>query len=135
MNKQYLAVYGTLKRGYGNNYLMEMAGMPFAGTGSTAESSFFLQGGGFPICRDGGNQRVAVEVFEFDSFDDIVDIDHLEGHPDWYVRRQVPVELDTGETVSAWMYIQEPLSDVLRTNMLDQDTISISNEGVAAWNL
>jgi gamma-glutamylcyclotransferase (GGCT)/AIG2-like uncharacterized protein YtfP len=132
MQLNYMAVYGTLKRGYGNNYLCKYAGMPFISTGKTTESDFFLQGGGFPICRDGGSHSVSVEVFAFKHFEQIEDIDRLEGHPEWYKRRKVPITLSNGEIVDAWMYIQEPLEEALRVNMIDCDSVTVT-EGVAQW--
>lgn len=128
---QYMAVYGTLKQDFGNNYLIEEAVLHFIGEGVTVDSKFTLQGGGFPIARDGGNTRVAVEVFSFETEDQIRDIDNLEGHPDWYTRRLVPVHVN-GEVLQAWMYIQPPHRHYPPEDLMDS-TITVTEDGIAAW--
>ena len=130
---QLMAVYGTLKRGFGNNCLIEAAEMPFLSEAVTKDSKFSLEGGGFPIARDGGNQQVAVELFTFEDEPQIKGIDNLEGHPTWYVRRLVPVVLEDGTEAEAWMYIQGPFEDETYYDVMSEDGITVTEEGVASW--
>jgi len=130
VQKQLMAVYGTLKRAHGNHRLIQDAAMPFYSAGVTKDSTFMLEGGGFPVARDGGNKRVAVELFEFESEAQIRSIDALEGHPEWYKRRLVPVEISEGEIVHAWMYIQPPYDSPQSLSTL---RIEVTEQGVASW--
>jgi gamma-glutamylcyclotransferase (GGCT)/AIG2-like uncharacterized protein YtfP len=58
----------------------------------------------------GGNGKVWGGVFEIDLACRN-DLDKAEGYPNTYDRREMPVQMATGETVSAWVYLrQTPLS-------------------------
>ena len=72
---QIVAVYGTLKKGYGNHRLLE--------------SSTFIGSGD-------------VEVYDCNAFE-MYDLDLLEGHPRFYKRELTEVKVN-GESVSAWVY-------------------------------
>lgn len=120
-----LAVYGTLKRGYHNHRLIEGAGLQFFGSMYTREAKFTLQGGrGFPIVRDGGDQHIMCELYQFDEFKDIAAIDRLEGYPSWYNRR--PIEFTNRR--QAWMYVQ----DYEEGQSYPTDRVQIK-KGIASW--
>jgi hypothetical protein len=37
---------------------------------------------------------------------DLKPIDQLEGHPNWYERKQIPVVMKSGKVITAWLYFQ-----------------------------
>ena len=102
-------VYGTLKQGYGNNYLME--GATFVGHGQTV-GKYRLLNSGFPVLwprahRPGDDRRnahVRGEVYKVND-ETLARLDRLEGEGHMYHRRQRLVRLDDGRTVKAHMYI------------------------------
>ena len=101
-----VAVYGTLRAGYGNHTLL--GDSPLLGAGITKDK-FLMLAAGFPVCLDeGADTRVVVEVYDVGRSSNpeatLRRLDTLEGHPDWYRRRLVYVRLLDGE-VQAWMYI------------------------------
>lgn len=105
----YLAVYGTLKKGYANHevYLKDAK---FIGKGITVEK-YVLVEQFIPFCippnkfEDGEEiaSRIRVEVYEVDE-ETLRKIDKLEGHPNWYIRKLIDIEMETGEIVKAWFY-------------------------------
>ncbi|HQM27674.1 MAG TPA: gamma-glutamylcyclotransferase [Syntrophorhabdus sp.] len=97
-------VYGTLRKGMGNHRLLEGSG--FLGMGETvAQYGMYVLPGRIPyVKRRSGMKAVIVgEVYEVDE-DTLRRIDRLEGHPDFYRRRLVPVMLNTEEKIRAWLY-------------------------------
>jgi gamma-glutamylcyclotransferase (GGCT)/AIG2-like uncharacterized protein YtfP len=106
----FIAVYGTLKHGECNNDLI--SGSNFIGTGQTADAypmQYSIDAYGYkgiPYVYDdaGTGHQIQVEVYEVN--DDLMreDIDILEGHPTHYTRKQVDIQLDNDEIISAWLY-------------------------------
>lgn len=107
----YVAVYGTLRSGYGNHFLL--GGVECLGTGLTQER-FTMLSSGFPVClRDPEESedfktQVVVEVYDLSSHPRpeqvLRRLDNLEGHPDWYKREVIRINMGD-EVVEAWMYI------------------------------
>jgi gamma-glutamylcyclotransferase (GGCT)/AIG2-like uncharacterized protein YtfP len=97
----FFAVYGSLKRGYGNSHLL--AGAHLVGTGETKPEYDMLSFGGYPGVIN-GQDKVQVEVYNVTSPDIVRSLDSLEGHPSFYEREKVLINLDSGESVVAWMY-------------------------------
>lgn len=99
---QKVAVYGTLKRGHGNHRLLQFA--PFLGGGKT-KSKYPLVVSGLPYMYDnkGVGHNVEVEVYECDHHD-MRDLDMLEGHPNFYRRKVIPIQMNNGEVIDAWVY-------------------------------
>ena len=71
-----VAVYGTLRKGNGNNVLLSNSKM--VGTVFTAPNYQMFSLGGFPGIRS-GNKRVLVEVYEVDDAT-LSRLDRLEGY-------------------------------------------------------
>ena len=102
-----LAVYGTLRTGFGNN--------KYCLANSTSLGLGYVNGirmhntGWFPICceTDDITAQVIVEVFETTDID-LAYCDNLEGHPNWYCRQPVEVLTEDGEIVKAEMYLKSP---------------------------
>lgn len=112
-------VYGTLKKGQGNNDLMRLCNrlgecvLPY-----DAGMAMFTTGG-VPIVVNNLPSKMSRLVFgELYSTDDPIDyiktliqLDGLEGHPDWYKRIKVMPTWDEYTKSLApngfWMYIQD----------------------------
>lgn len=104
-------VYGTLKSGYGNNYLV--ADGQFLGKAVTLRP-YILWHSGFPIAthNDEIANRLGLkmlpiigEVYEVND-SQLARTDSLEGHPRWYVRQPVDVVLEDGTQLTPHIYEQ-----------------------------
>jgi gamma-glutamylcyclotransferase (GGCT)/AIG2-like uncharacterized protein YtfP len=107
-----LAVYGTLKRGRGNNRLL--SGSEFVGAGKTKDK-YLMTDCGFPQVYEkeytptdceGYLTNVTVEIFDVPD-SQIARVDQLEGHPNWYCRKPIQVILNNGEEVTAEIYFMQ----------------------------
>lgn len=112
-----VAVYGTLKRGYGNHHLI--AGSHFVGSGKTNEQ-YPLLVNGLPYLYDecGLGEQVKVEVYDVDSTT-FESLDRLEGHPTFYERREIWISMDDWSQTKCWVYFinQELPRGVTRDEM------------------
>ena len=98
------AVYGTLRKGFGNHHYLE--GATFVGKGVTKDK-YTLRARGIPFVGKTPRHNVTVEVYDVSDERMIRDIDALEGHPQWYKREEIPVILQDGSEVMAWLYFME----------------------------
>lgn len=101
-----VAVYGTLRKGFGNHGLLSAARLLDSGTtidqyGMVCEGIPYV---GSEVREDGN--RIVVEVYAVDD-ETLARLDGLENHPEWYTRKQVPITLDNGVTVDAWLYFND----------------------------
>ena len=101
--KKFYFVYGTLKRGFGNNVFMKDAN--FVDKATTVEH-FTMTGFGFPYIYKGSDDRPVVgEVFIVNNSDTERDLDWLEGvESNHYEKILTPVALSNGEVVEAYAY-------------------------------
>ncbi|MDD5007773.1 MAG: gamma-glutamylcyclotransferase [Syntrophorhabdaceae bacterium] len=93
-----LFVYGTLRKGQANHGLLKDA--RFLGNAKTREKyGLYVLPHGVPYATYNGTQLVAVsgEVYSVDKVT-LEAVDHFEGHPYVYMRREVPVVLEYGST-------------------------------------
>ncbi|MGI8547281.1 MAG: gamma-glutamylcyclotransferase family protein [Gemmatimonadaceae bacterium] len=100
-----LFAYGTLQRSFQNHYILSSSaqGARFLGTGMTTEH-FALYLDEIPYISDRLDlYPVKGEVYDVDD-STLAAVDHLEGHPDWYERREIAVKLDEGGITSCWAY-------------------------------
>jgi len=100
---QLVAVYGTLKKGFGNHRLLKRA--DFIGEGVTKDL-YRLCVSGLPFLIDGISEEgnnIEVEVYMCNPFE-MMSLDALEGHPVFYERKMTPIVLSDGETYDAWVY-------------------------------
>ena len=97
-----IAVYGTLKKGY-SNYYNYLFGSKHIGNGSTKQA-YPLIIKGLPYLIEEGGKGYNVEVDVFKVSDTVLKkLDMLEGHPNWYCRKQVDIVVN-GKTLSCWVY-------------------------------
>ncbi len=110
MDSALLFCYGTLMRGFGNNRII--ADQLFIGEGKTIEDYAMYNLGRFPgLKKDkAGGTRIQGEVWQIDE-KALANCDRLEGHPNFYRREKINVELKSGVGhVSAWCYFfQQPI--------------------------
>lgn len=97
-------VYGTLKRGGEYHHIMEESTARFVGVG-TLKTRYPLLIARYPCLIDepGAGFQVSGEVYSIPDPSGWKRLDWLEGHPDEYLRRIEPVEVN-GQTHSAWAY-------------------------------
>jgi len=105
-------VYGTLQSVGGNNALLQHS--VFIGEGQT-EEAMVLGDRGFPYAFPSSAvpstyERLLFpikgEIWKVNDPSTVVDLDGLEGHPDHYTRKVVPLECGR----EAWMYLQHDWS-------------------------
>jgi gamma-glutamylaminecyclotransferase len=96
-------VYGTLRRGQHNNYLLK--DQKFVGEAISSCPHFTMMASGIPFVSyaKANGHRVRGEIFMVS--DACLDrLDQLEGHPDWYQRDLRLFEVK-GKVVTAWIYL------------------------------
>lgn len=97
-----VAVYGTLKKGFGN-YYSYLTNSKHLGKGETKDKYPMVSRGiPFLIEKKGKGHNVVVDVFKV-SDDTLRRLDGLEGHPQWYCRKQIPIKMKN-KTITAWIY-------------------------------
>lgn len=99
-------VYGTLKRGYWNNkrYLNNSI---FLGPAISEDDSYGMRCNGYyPIVyeKHGAHSHVKGELYTIRHFT-LENLDDLEGNGHFYNRHKRNFVLNSGEVVSAWIYL------------------------------
>lgn len=93
-------VYGTLRRGEGNHGLLATA--EFLGKARTAPDFLLFDLGAYPavvVQPAGQGTAIVGELYAVDG-PTLAQLDALEEHPDYYVRREIVLE----GVVRAWIY-------------------------------
>jgi len=117
-------VYGSLKRGFGNNRYFLSSDAEFVGPCTTADSNFdMISLGSFPaVFRNSDdalyppagelrNCRITGEVYRVDA-KTLVALDMLEGNGSFYTREQIEVDgLPQGENL-CWCYLISDKGDM-----------------------
>ena len=96
-------VYGTLRQGFGN-YERFLTDSKFVGNAQTV-NNYTMFKSGIPFVNPNiASYPIVGEVY--DVTDEVLArLDRLEGHPDWYYRKVIPVViLDTAEETRAAIY-------------------------------
>lgn len=97
-----IAVYGTLKKGYSNNYSY-LRNAKHIGQGKTKDKyPLVVKGLPYLVEQKGKGHNVVVDVYKVSDVQ-LERIDALEGHPNWYERKQVPINVN-GKTHKCWVY-------------------------------
>lgn len=126
-----VAVYGTLRSGYGNHALIENSSL--VGVGKTKEQ-FTLTASGIPFVTKGLNEglsNVTVEVYSVETESDLRNLDGLEGHPNWYRRELTTIVLEDDSEVEAWLYFNEPGGSIIASG--DYADYRRKRESVHSW--
>ena len=98
-----IGVYGTLKKNY-SNYNRYLRSSKYLGRGKTVDKyPLLIQGLPYLIEEKGVGHNVEIDIFKVDD-SKLLDLDRLEGHPNWYRRKQVPIKLNSGKVVTCWVY-------------------------------
>lgn len=104
MSKHLIFVYGTLKRGWGNNAIIH--DQEFVSEAHTVYRNYQMYTlGGFPGVVKGHN-FINGELFSVDDTA-FARCDQLEGHPNFYKREEIDVMGKNGEFTRAWIYIYQ----------------------------
>ena len=106
IDQQLVAVYGTLKKGFGNHHVMGTS--KFVSKGMTYNAyPMVAHGIPFVYSEKGVGSCVKVELYLVDKLG-IGPIDRLEGHPHNYCRKKTPILLEDGVTiVNAYLYFYQ----------------------------
>jgi gamma-glutamylcyclotransferase (GGCT)/AIG2-like uncharacterized protein YtfP len=115
-----LFVYGTLMMGYGNHRLLESS--VFLGKAVTCEKyAMFVNT--FPFVNPNHPRaKIHGEVYQVTTEADLKALDRLEGHPDWYIRKEIMVtftelqasgaeHFHVGENIPAFIYFNGFVDD------------------------
>jgi gamma-glutamylcyclotransferase (GGCT)/AIG2-like uncharacterized protein YtfP len=117
LKNQYMFVYGTLKKGFGNHEWMR--GFPFVGNATVGGVSI-VASVGLPYAVTDSDGVAHGELYGPVAIKDVETVDLLEGHPDFYCRREVDVSyIDEGrqeKTVKAWCYFCESKNYLPKVN-------------------
>lgn len=93
-----IAVYGSLKRGFGNHFFLQKS--RFLTTTNTKDSIFMLNSfGAFPAVTKNGKFKIQVEIYEINK-KTLNTLDDLEGNGIFYKREIFEFE----DGAKAWMY-------------------------------
>lgn len=99
-----IAVYGTLKKGFHNHYLLENS--KFITKAKSVDKLPMIQGWGFPYAFEalGVGHNIKVEIYEVDN-QTLKDLDCLEGvSSGHYYRREISFLDKNNKTFKAFMY-------------------------------
>ena len=125
--KKYVFTYGTLKRGFVNNYFLNDA--IFIDTAITCDKfqMYPCTGFGYPfVIKSEKNNQIKGEVFEIQSQEQEDSLDMLEGVPCLYIKEIIKVELKSGKIIDALIYIKNEKNHI---NFMDRSVPLIE------WNL
>jgi gamma-glutamylcyclotransferase (GGCT)/AIG2-like uncharacterized protein YtfP len=97
-NKIKVAVYGSLKKGYGNHD-WHLKDAEYLGQAETLPQYSLFSLGSYPGVIKGGSTCVQLELYNVNE-EELNNLDRLEGHPSYYQRE----EIETSEG-TAWIYL------------------------------
>ena len=105
-----VAVYGSLKKGFGNNQLL--GDSELKGVDKTLPEWTMYSMGGFPCITEEPGTSIHIEVYEVDE-QVFRRLDMLEGYPSFYNRKEIETQYGT-----AWIYyIKDKSSTMLLDNV------------------
>lgn len=121
---QYVFVYGTLKRDYGNNYLLTNS--KFICEAFTLQK-FLLYDIGFPYAIPVAKNHkegayIKGELYKLDSVLTLERLDWLEGYPEHYRRKIIKVICKDKKVYKAWIYyVKKPYGKFIEKLKYDED--------------
>jgi gamma-glutamylaminecyclotransferase len=120
--EQYLFVYGSMKKGFSNHERLRDAEYMGAFQTSGRYAMYADTSQMFPyVIEEEKRSPIRGELYKIVSKNDFDAIDHLEGVPDFYTRKQISVtEINGNRKFSAWIYFRSPNNPrrLVRTNPL-----------------
>jgi gamma-glutamylcyclotransferase (GGCT)/AIG2-like uncharacterized protein YtfP len=97
-----IAVYGTLKKGF-SNYYNFLLNTKHVGKGKTFDKyPLVVSGLPYLVEEKGLGHNVEVDVFKVSNAK-LLELDKLEGHPKWYQRKLVPIQMKN-KKIMCWIY-------------------------------
>lgn len=131
-----IAVYGTLKQGYGNHARILAGRSVFVGSGLTARK-FVMINRGFPVIQERDGQecfQVSVQVYDIGKTNKgkgtstLRTLDSLESEGYMYHRQPHGIILDSGQRVTADLYVGSA-----RFDQDNPDHEKYLQDGVLTW--
>lgn len=120
----FVFVYGSLKKGFHNNKLLEDS--TFLGAAITEDMYDMFSYGSFPaVVEDGTSYKIKGEVY-YVSDETLKDLDMLEDNGRFYMRKKV----DTDKYNDVWFYFLHKDS---RRDLENQSGIQIINKNTKVW--
>ena len=115
MQSNRVAVYGSLRSGFGNHRLLDNDESTFVGEEVVQGWGLYPYAGtGFPAAAVKEDAQVVVEVY--DVSDAVFKrLDGLEGYPSFYDRTEVPLVDGT----KAWMYFHHKVAPDLKRKLIE----------------
>jgi gamma-glutamylaminecyclotransferase len=128
-----IAVYGTLKKDY-SNYHGYLKSAAYVGRGETKDKyPLVVTGLPYLLNKKGVGHNVEVDVFLVDSYT-LSKVDSLEGHPNWYERKKIKIDLGDNQYISAWIYFNDTEDTGVYHQAYTQEVRSSSYLGYDIWN-
>ena len=99
-------VYGTLQSGCGNNRLLKESKL--IGNAITKDKYLQTISGSVPYVNKHVNHcQVMGELWQIKDLGNMLNLDGLESHPNWYCREIITVITEDGQEHKAWIYFNE----------------------------
>ena len=117
MPNHFLATYGTLRKGFSNNYLLGDA--LYIGRGLTQAHYQMKVNRILPFVNKTPDVQIVVDVYEVSEHLLLTHLDRLENHPVWYKRELIEVEvvitneMATTEPLMAWLYFCDEGNEIV----------------------
>lgn len=129
LEDNFVAVYGTLKKGY-SNYWGYLSDSSFVGSGTTTDKyPLVVSGLPYLIENKGVGHNVAVDVFKVTD-SRLRELDRLEGHPQWYCRKQIDITIK-GKQVLCWIYFN--IKEVVGNKVLHKSFVQAKYQNFGSY--
>ena len=132
-DKCMLFVYGTLMNDYKNNHILKDSKSIFVGYTNTIDKySMYVMGHldgyndgkGVPfVNKSKSSSYIYGELWKVTN-DTLLEIDKLEGHPGWYIRENISIQLGNN-IINAYIYFNNNVDD----NSYYKDDVKFVNSG------
>lgn len=101
-----VAVYGSLKRGFSNHFLLMNDYSEYYTSGTTDSGYSMFSLGGFPgVVRDKeSDNKIFIEIYKINS-NILSNLDLLESNGSFYTRELINISLPKSEIMKCWMYL------------------------------